>query len=237
MKHLSFMAPIPPCFRKEHLVRIRSRTLTASVLTAALASSGTVAVVQAQDTGAGSDLGSRFTFGVMPDTQFYSRYSTPETGDLFENRYGSEPYAAQAEWLVEYQDELNIPFTAHLGDVVDQSWIEGEWQVASEAMSILENGDMDYSILPGNHDISTEGENPTPFSQYFPADRAAQNATFVERHQAPDQESEYHIFEAEGQEYLVLSLAWRANQETLDWAQQAIDANPDLPVILICRSS
>lgn len=202
------------------------RTLAVAGLTAALASSGVVAVAHAQD----PDLGSRFTLGVLPDTQFYSRYSTPDTGNLYQARYGSEPFASQTTWLVDHQDDLNIPFTTHLGDVVDQAAVTQEWEVADRSMEILEDGGMNYSILPGNHDILDA--SPTPYSRWFPAERAAGNETFRERHEAPNQESEYHIFSAEGQEYLVLALAWRANDETLAWAQSVLDAHPELPVIL-----
>ncbi|AGF72759.1 LamG-like jellyroll fold domain-containing protein [Corynebacterium halotolerans] len=204
----------------------RSLSFTVSVLTAALATSGAVAVAHAQD----GSLGSRFTLGVMPDTQFYSRYSTPDTGNLYQARYGSEPFATQASWLVEHQEELNIPFTTHLGDVVDQSWVAQEWEVADRSLRILEDGGMNYSVLPGNHDISDA--RPTPFSQHFPAERAADNDTFGGRYEAPNNESEYHIFEAEGQEYLVLALAWRADEAALEWAQSVLDAHPTLPVIL-----
>lgn len=176
--------------------------------------------------------GSRFTLGVLPDTQFYSRYSTPETGNLAQERYGSEPYRAQTEWLAENKDALNMQFATHLGDVVDQSDVEGEWKVADEAMRTLDQSDLNYSILPGNHDLTGDASYQ-PFNQWFGADRAKEaNSTFQERFTGVDSDSEYHIFEAEGQEYLVLALAWRANNEVLDWAQQAIDEHPDLPVIL-----
>lgn len=207
---------------------IRFRVI-ATVVTASVAVAGTVSVASGQ-TG-----GSRFTLGVLPDTQFYSRYSTPDTGNLFQQRYGSEPYAAQAQFLVDHQDELNIPFTTHLGDVVDQANVEQEWEVADRSMRILEDGGMNYSILPGNHDKL--GTNPTPFTHWFSADRAAQNSTFGERYDAPNNESEFHIFEAEGQKYLVLALAWRADDATLDWAQSIIDAHPDLPTILTTHES
>ena len=32
------------------------------------------------------DLASRFTLGVMPDTQFYARYGTEAAGDIFGDR-------------------------------------------------------------------------------------------------------------------------------------------------------
>lgn len=204
-----------------------SRRYISAVLTAALAFGSAVSVAHAQDT----DLGSRFTLGVLPDTQFYSRYSTPDTGNLYEHRYGSEPFATQTQWLVDNQEELNIPFTTHLGDVVDQAPAIQEWEVADRSMQILEEGGMNYSILPGNHDITSNGA-PTRFTEYFSAERAAGNDTFGERYGEANNESEFHIFNAEGQQYLVLALAWRADDATLAWAQSVIDAHPTLPVIL-----
>lgn len=91
-----------------------NRRFTATVVSTAVASS---LVVIAPATAA--EAGSRFTLGVIPDTQFYSRYSTPETGNLASERYGSEPYQSQMEWLADNQDALNMEFATHLGDVVD----------------------------------------------------------------------------------------------------------------------
>lgn len=204
-------------------------TVLATVLSASVALAGAVSSASEENGG------SRFTLGVLPDTQFYSRYSTPDTGNLYQQRYGSEPYAAQAQFLVDHKDDLNIPFTTHLGDVVDQADVEQEWEVADRSMRILEDGGMNYSILPGNHDkLDT---NPTPFTHWFGKDRAAQNSTFGERYEAPNNESEFHIFEAEGQKYLVLALAWRADDAALDWAQSIIDAHSNLPTILTTHES
>ncbi|PFG28849.1 LamG-like jellyroll fold domain-containing protein [Corynebacterium renale] len=179
------------------------------------------------------ELASRFTLGVMPDTQFYSRYGTEATGNLYVERYGSNPYNVQAQWLAQHNQDLNMPFAMHLGDVVDRASYADEWQVADSAMQILDNDDLNYSILPGNHDL-LQGANP--FGETFTVERAAQNSTFGERvthnYNGYPIDSEYHIFEAEGQKYLVLALGWRAPQETLDWAQSVLDANPTLPVIL-----
>ena len=200
--------------------------VAASVTLAAPATAGPTAVPA-------EDLASRFTLGILPDTQFYSRYATPETGDLFEARYGSEPFAAQTTWLAQHAEALNMPFVTHLGDVVDRSRVAGEWTVGSEAMAILERAGVPYSILPGNHDLGS-GEDQ-PFRDTFTAERAAQQATFGGR--APNGLSEYHVFEAEGQEYLVLALEYQAGAETLAWAQGVLDANPSLPAILTAHEN
>src|SRR5262249_38486003 len=97
---------------------------------------------------------SSFLLGVLPDTQFYSRYSTAGAGELFMNHYGSEPYAEQTKWLVANKTNLEIPFVTHLGDIVDRVGTTQEWQVADEAMKIMETGGLPYSILAGNHDVT-----------------------------------------------------------------------------------
>lgn len=208
-----------------------ARRLLGTVVTASVA--GTFLVVPASAAEPAEGLGSRFSIGVLPDTQFYSRYSTPETGNLAQARYGSEPFKAQVEWLVKNQEALNMDFATHLGDVVDQADVEGEWKVANEAMKVLDDSKLNYSILPGNHDM-IEDKSAHPYNEYFSAERAkdANPDTFQERHTAVNNDSEYHIFEAEGQKYLVLALGWRADDAALDWAQGVLDAHPDLPVIL-----
>ncbi|MFC7465364.1 hypothetical protein [Brachybacterium sp. GCM10030252] len=64
--------------------------------------------------------GSRFSLAVLPDTQFYSRYAQSN----FIPDYGTDPFNVQTQWLADHADELNIPFTAHLGDVVDQAGVQ-----------------------------------------------------------------------------------------------------------------
>ena len=181
------------------------------------------------------ELASRFTLAVLPDTQFYTRYSASQ----FMPRYGSDPFRVQTKWLAEHQDELKIPFATHLGDVVDQVGVSSEWQAADVAMKALEDAALDYSILPGNHDVRNSADHVTdiqynlanePFLDWFGPDRAATTGTY--RGSDPTGLSQYHVFEAEGQKYLVLAMTWRASDQTIAWANDVIDANPTLPVIL-----
>jgi len=186
---------------------------------------------------------SSFALAVLPDTQFYSRYSTE--GNQFMTRYGSEPYAAQTSWLAQHARAAGIPFVVHLGDVVDRPGVAGEWAVADRAMRTLEAAEMPYSILAGNHDVNvgcgytgvqndcTDAQrNPANelYLRTFPTTRAATQATFGGRDASGFHE--YHVFEAEGQQFLVLAMSWRASDAAIAWARGVIASHPTLPVIL-----
>ncbi|CAB3825348.1 LamG-like jellyroll fold domain-containing protein [Achromobacter pulmonis] len=191
---------------------------------------------------------SSFAVAVLPDTQFYSRYATDAENQQFMRKYGSEPYKAQTQWVADHAKALDIPFLIHLGDVVDQQGKPDQWTVASAAMRILEDAKVPYSILAGNHDVildrdyvdassqasATDAQRTLanePYLKTFGTDRARQQATFGGRD--PSGFHEYHVFQAEGQAFMVLSLSWRISDAGLDWANQVIRAHPTLPVILV----
>ena len=190
---------------------------------------------------------SSFGLAVLPDTQFYSRYATEGTGNQFKRLYGSEPYLAQTQWLAKNAAALKIPFVIHVGDIVDQVGIEDQWKVADTAMKVLEAANLPYSVLAGNHDVrSDSGYDPArpdvgtdadrdlanePYLKWFPAERARRQKTFGGRDRSAFHE--YHIFEAEGQKFLVIALSWRVSQAGIIWAQNVLNANPTLPCILV----
>jgi hypothetical protein len=189
---------------------------------------------------------SSFALAVMPDTQFYARYATAAESDQYDKRFGSAPFAAQTKWIAANAKALNIPFTVHLGDVVDQVGKPDQWKVADAAMKVLEDAKLPYSVLAGNHDVLRDIDysidpvggtdaNRTPanepYIQWFGAERAKKQATFGARD--PSGFHEYHVFEAQGQKFMVLSLSWRISDAGIAWARQMIAKNPTLPVILV----
>lgn len=220
---------IPHSFRRtvRRCVAVAATVGLASGLFAAGAATATAAPT------AGEDLASRFTFAVLPDTQFYSRYSA----DQFMPRYGSDPFAEQTKWLAANADALNIPFVAHLGDIVDRAGVQNEWTAADRAMKTLDDAALPYSILPGNHDVTDSGKWDNqlnaanePFNRWFGPTRAAKQSTY-EGSDATGL-SQFHIFEAEGQQFMSLALSWNPSAQTLAWAQSVLDAHPTIPVIL-----
>jgi hypothetical protein len=189
---------------------------------------------------------SSFALAVLPDTQFYSRYATSAESNQYERHYGNEPYAAQTNWVARNAQALNIPFLIHLGDVVDQVGKPEQWKVADSAMQVLEAAKVPYSILAGNHDVLNDidyDSDPTkgtdtqrvlanePYLQWFSARRAQRQATFGARDDTGFHE--YHIFKAQDQQFLVLSLSWRISDAGIAWARKVLADHPTLPAILV----
>jgi len=195
-----------------------------------------------------STLVSSFALAVLPDTQFYARYATEAENTQFQRKYGSTPFRAQTNWIAQNAKSLKIPFTIHLGDVVDQQGKPAQWQVADDAMKVLEEARLPYSILAGNHDVirdvdyvdeSSQASNTDaqrnlaaePYLKWFPTERAKQQATFGGRDASGFHE--FHIFEADGNRFLVLSLSWRASDAAIAWARKVLADHPTLPAILV----
>jgi hypothetical protein len=189
---------------------------------------------------------SSFGLAVLPDTQFYARYASAETGNQFDKRFGSTPFLAQTQWLADNAAALKIPFVIHVGDIVDQVGKPQQWEIADKAMQALETKKLPYSILAGNHDVlqdigfengqsvGTDAQRDLakePYLQWFGTERAKKQSTFGGRD--PSGFHEYHVFTAEGQQFLVLSLSWRVSDNGIVWARRVLKDNPTLPAILV----
>lgn len=167
---------------------------------------------------------SSFILPVIPDTQFYSRYD-------------HSIFASQTKWLAENATTLAIPMVLHLGDVVDQVNQEDQWRGANEAMKILDDAGLPYSILAGNHDVLNSANwddqrdlIKEPYLIHFSKERQELQSTFggVDATGL----NTWHTFEAQGQKFLVLALSWRPSAQTRAWANEVLRAHPTLPTIL-----
>ncbi|MBU7320117.1 Ig-like domain-containing protein [Paenibacillus oleatilyticus] len=190
------------------------------LVTAVLVPAAGQSALAASSSSAGS-----FQLAVLPDTQMYARYK-------------KEIFLSQTEWIAKNQFNERIAFTAHVGDIVDRRNQDYEWQAADEAMKWLDKYHVPYGYVAGNHDINESqwddqrNNNAEKFMQYFnPATRMSGSPGFGGV--SPSGYCSYYTFEAAGKKFLALFLDWRTSDASIQWAQQVIDAHPDLPVILI----
>jgi diacylglycerol kinase family enzyme len=176
----------------------------------------------------------QFTVAVLPDTQKYSEQQL-------------QPFFDQTQWIANNADSENIAFVSHVGDVVENgAQYESEWVFADAAMDILDGTDIPYSVTIGNHDYDIAGTHST-VNRFAGLDAAGNvDPLLVDKSFGPSRyegESWFlgasddllnycQIFTADGQDYLHINLEWEPRLSSVEWAQQQIDAHPELPVIL-----
>jgi hypothetical protein len=166
-----------------------------------------------------------FTIVLLPDTQ---RYTWMNPGTFY----------AQTDWIVRDRERLNIRFVIHLGDIVDD-YTDAEWEVADRAMGMLD-GVVPYSVVPGNHDLGREEgdvlvRNSSKYNAVFPP-RRYRDRPWYGGHMGVSNENNYCLFEAGGEEYLVLSLEFGPPDATLDWANELLPRFRDRRVIVATHS-
>ena len=166
------------------------------------------------------------TFVVLPDTQHYCE-KYPAT------------FEAQTRWIVEEKEKRNIAAVLHLGDITNTNSIK-EWEVARKAMNVLD-GKIPYFMAVGNHDYGPGGKSTTretPFNEYFPVSKMAGTPTFggVYDREPERSDNSYHLFEAAGRKWLVVSLEFGPRKDVVRWADEVIKKYPDRSVILITHA-
>ena len=156
-----------------------------------------------------------FTIIVLPDTQYYSE-KYPE---VFDN---------QTQWIVDNIESMNIVFVTHLGDLVDDWDVIEQWENANHSMSKLD-GNVPWGVLAGNHDgVGPEQNN---FQRYFGYDRFINQSWYGGVYQN-NSKSNYQLFSAGGDDYLILQLQYDPSDDILEWASNVIKDYPFRRVIV-----
>ncbi len=157
-----------------------------------------------------------FSFAWITDTQNYPK-AYPQIYDSMTN------------WIVENREEQNIQYVMHTGDIVDGYGEENQWINADRSMKILDDANMPYGVLAGNHDV---GENPnyTNYGKWFGRDRFADQPNF-----GGDRENNrdhYDLISYGGHDFIIVYLGWQPTQESFDWANDVLERYSDRNAIL-----
>ncbi|KAA2250976.1 Tat pathway signal sequence domain protein [Solihabitans fulvus] len=164
----------------------------------------------------------RFTLAVMPDTQY-----------LFDqDSIHPAPVEASLRYLLDRHRDENIVFLAHLGDLT-QNGQAGEFDRIGKAFEILDRRGASYSVLAGNHDISsstTDQRGDSAYLRTFGPRRFARSRAFGGA--TPDGYNTWHRFRAGGRDWLLLAMDWRPSPGGIAWARTVLAQHPNTPVIL-----
>ena len=82
-----------------------------------------------------------------------------------------------------------------------------------------------YGVLAGNHDVGQNLEDYSIYSQFFGEDRFADNPWYGGSYQ--DNRGHYDLFSAGGIDFIVVSMGWGPNDESIAWMNEVLAQHPD----------
>ncbi|ATQ30464.1 metallophosphatase [Rhodococcus ruber Chol-4] len=178
-----------------------------------------------------------FAIQHLTDTQYLARDDTAVFRDM-------------TTWTAQQARARKIAYAVHTGDLI-QSWIRPgapdarartEFEVASEAMGILEAAGVPYGVLPGNHDnlwnvagrlVPGEHErNHALYNEYFGPQRYRDRPQWGDSVTDADNSAHYDLFEIAGTPFLVLYLGYNPPEHVMHWAEGVLAAHPDRNTIV-----
>ena len=160
-----------------------------------------------------------YSFAFLGDTQFLV-YK-----DILE---GTTKYTKPIyDWLIANKDEKNLQYVFGLGDISDKDMI-AEYEYAAYLYSTLGDAGIKYAAIPGNHDGQTAY---LKYDSVFSQDAYLTNG--IGYYKEGSVANYYKTFEVGEYKYMVVVLEFGAPDAVLDWANNAVAANPDRQVIVL----
>ncbi|MCM3784603.1 S-layer homology domain-containing protein [Neobacillus mesonae] len=158
-----------------------------------------------------------FSFVWMSDTQYYSE-SYPDT------------YKSIVNWIANQKEEQKIKYVIHTGDIVDESDKEYQWIVADNNMKVLEEANIPYGVLAGNHDVSNQFGTYDEYWKYFGAWRFEDKPHFGESYK--NNMGHYDLISSNGNDFIIVYMGWGLGQEEIDWMNEVLAKYPERKAIL-----
>lgn len=171
------------------------------------------AIVQDQIAAPGED----FSFVWFTDTQYYSE-SFPW---IYEN---------QVNWIVENQEELNIEYVFHTGDLVNVYDDLEQWEIADENMRLLDDAGIPNGVLAGNHDVNDKAADYENYYNYFGADRYQDQSHYGGSYE--NNRGHYDLISVNGIDFIMVYMGWGVDQAGIDWVNEVLAAHPNHTAIL-----
>jgi predicted MPP superfamily phosphohydrolase len=160
-----------------------------------------------------------FTVIHITDTQYLSQ----------DNSWGNF-----TSWLASIKEALNVKMIIHTGDIVEHWHNAAEWKRADASMRILADADVPYTWCTGNHDFNLKN------GSYVGSDYLSFNTSTFETGNywlsSYDQQSTAVNWTYGGYKFIVVNLAYHANETALAWLTNILDTNMDSNIIVATHS-
>ncbi|CAN5404247.1 lamin tail domain-containing protein [soil metagenome] len=160
-----------------------------------------------------------FTFGWETDTQYYNA-----TDDYYGHQQDIHNF------FLGQRENLNLQYVMHTGDIVDDASDEHQWRNADAAYQLLDDAQLPYGVLAGNHDVGHKSDDYTKYAEYFGAHRYEDNAWYGESYE--DNRGHYDLISAGGLDFMIVSMGWDPGTDELAWMNDVIRAHPERKVMI-----
>lgn len=158
-----------------------------------------------------------FAFAWETDTQYYAE---------------SFPYHYEQmnQWIADNAEEWKIRYVFHTGDIVDDCDMLGQWENADKAMQILDDANIPYGVLGGNHDVYAGAEGYGSYWQFFGEGRFADKSYYGGSYQ--NNRGHYDLLTENGEDFIIIYMSWDIYEEELNWMNEVLQKYSDRKAIL-----
>lgn len=158
-----------------------------------------------------------FSFVWMSDTQYYSRNY---------ERY----YRDIVHWIKDKQEEQQIKYVIHTGDIIDDHSQAKQWVEADANMKVLDDANIPYGVLAGNHDVNHDAVSYKQYWKWFGDERFKAKPTFGDSYK--NNRGHYDLVSAGGQDFIIVYMGWGLGKAELGWMDKIVKQYPDRMAIL-----
>lgn len=169
-----------------------------------------------------------FTFVTQSDTQYYNEDFEGNSAKKSDGNYTCQ--LAINDWIVANQEEMNIAYMFHDGDIVDDYDVEEEWQLSDVAYAILDDANLPYGVLAGNHDVGHLLEDYSFYSEYFGESRYMENDWYGESFE--DNKGHYDLITVGDVDFIMLYMGWGVGEEEIKWMNYILEKYSERNAIL-----
>lgn len=159
-----------------------------------------------------------YSFYWFTDTQYYSA-TYPDT------------FHGMTEWMRDNIETYNVKYVFHTGDVVNRRGNETQLAVADAAMRTIES-ELPVFVIAGNHDVGTDTQKYSAFTDHFGKDRYGDNPYTVGWYQ--DGVGRCDVMTIGDTKYVFLGLSFGAHQDedAIKWLNKRLKEYRDHHAIL-----
>ncbi|MDQ0873515.1 hypothetical protein QFZ77_002174 [Paenibacillus sp. V4I3] len=163
-----------------------------------------------------------FTIASIPDTQIYAEIQP-------------EYFESQVNFLRDAKELMNIQYAMQVGDIVNSAGIKGQWERVDKFMKVVEDAQIPWGVVAGNHDVFDGGATSVPdyseFSKYFGENRFKDKPYYGESYK--DNKGHYDLISASGNDFIFVYMGWGFNDEDMGWMNNVLEQYPDRKAVIV----